>query len=588
MGGTVSICGGGGENKNKNNNRDNEKLKGKVIMKLEHARRLNRSGIVELEKLSGHPNYIARLADWAAVDRLPSDKVYVFSYRHLNGLFASTDGGNLGDRYLSGNYEWALDYLEKNEEKMKLEEGTVATTATSRALCNTTKTESHVAIGWLDILCTCHDEETLMDAFGYMGDLYLNNKVANNYMSTPKAFSEVQTRGWIYQESAFPAIDIEACGWDDEAWNDISYYRIVADLILRRGFQGLVKTKALDVMECKKQFDEIVKRGKGGSISTISALSDKETKWWSDVENYIDMICDPDGLGIVLDLHGLYKLSLLVPSELKNVTDASVIDIGTELQELTQSCYEAVVSELKSSLAIQAQPSHLGYFAVGAIKAFLSSELAVESDRNAAIFGVLKVLSNFQQEKDQEEDHQQDNDNDDTKEMNDVDSILQFIWTLAYPKGEIIASPVRVHSSSHCLAGLGTVEAMESDSSITPHIPHLRTFVPELNERTRSSDGAKLYIGKTSIRINQSSVCVSDNDDDDSSNNNNNKNSNDFEFCVEIYADKERNVRALRIIPKSYWNYNEVAERVRVLQLETTKNTATGGKNKKKMHHLFG
>jgi len=174
-------------------------LKGKVIMKLNHAKRKNRSGLVELSKLSGHPNYVSCLKDWAAVNRHADDKVHVFSYRHQGGIFAPTDG--LGDRYLSANYEWALNHLDEMMNKNGDDND---------------DNDGYGGIGWIDILCTCHDEETLMDAFGYMGELYLYNKVSNNYMTSPTAFAEVQARGWIYQESAFPSIDVR--GWNDEAW----------------------------------------------------------------------------------------------------------------------------------------------------------------------------------------------------------------------------------------------------------------------------------------------------------------------------------------------------------------------------------
>ena len=457
-------------------------------MKLEHAKRSNREAIVELRGLSGHPNYIPRLAEWAAVDRRRDDEVYVFSYRHKGGEFSSTDG--MGDRYLSANYEWALDYLDNKD---------------------------NADIGWVDILCTCHDEETLMDAFGYMGDLYLNNKVVNNYMTSPTTFAEVQTRGWIYQESAFPAIDVEGSGWNDEAWSDISHYRVVADLILRRGFQGLVKTQALDVKDIKNKFNKIVEKEKAKPKK-----NERQREWWENVERYIDMICDPVGLGIALDLYGLHELADKVD------TDVGIAPVVvTQLQELTQSCYNAVVAELKSSLRIQATSSLLGYFAVGAIKGFLSSELAMESDRDAAVFGVLRVLSNYV-------DLDQSNLSEEVSEDEDaVDSILKYIWTLAYPKGEIIASPVR--SASHCLAGLGSVEAIEGDS-ITPHIPHLSTFVPHLPV-DKNENGAKLFIGTT--RLYQDQEC-----------------------SVEIYADENKAVLAIRIIPKSYWNYDEVVARV--------------------------
>ena len=112
-------------------------------MKLEDAKRLNRTGLVELSKLSGHPNYIDKLEKMVAVDRYKQDLVHVFSYRHKGGIFARTNG--LNERYLSANFEWALDYLEA-----------------------VGKDKGIVAIGWLDILCTCHDEETLNDAFLYM------------------------------------------------------------------------------------------------------------------------------------------------------------------------------------------------------------------------------------------------------------------------------------------------------------------------------------------------------------------------------------------------------------------------------------
>jgi len=70
---------------------------------------------VELSKLSGHPNYVSCLKDWAAVNRHADDKVHVFSYRHQGGVFAPTDG--LGDRYLSANYEWALNHLDEMMNK---------------------------------------------------------------------------------------------------------------------------------------------------------------------------------------------------------------------------------------------------------------------------------------------------------------------------------------------------------------------------------------------------------------------------------------------------------------------------------------
>jgi len=468
MGGTVSRC-----CISKVGKESDDHLKGKVMMKLDNATHLEREGMVELSKLSGHPNYIPELANWAAVDRRKDDEVYVFSYRHQGGKFATTS--ELGDRYVSANYAWALDYL------------------------NCKELEGKVAIGWVDILCTCHDEETLMDAFGYMGELYLNNKVVNNYMSTPKDFAEVQTRGWIYQESAFPSIDIQ--GWNDHAWADIGHYRIVADLILRRGFQGHVKTKSLDLKSCKDDLNKIVSEGR-------LEKNEINMAWWSKVDNYIDMICDPEGLGIVIDLYGLYKLA-------KEGNDESSIDPGivSELQAFAERCYKKIVNTVKESLSQQASPSMLGFFAVGAIKAFLSSELSVESDRHAAVFGVVKELSNYK------------------NEGNEGETILQFIWTLAYSKGEIIASPVR--ASSNFLAGLGTVEAAEG-ASIVPHIPHLSNFVPELER----SPEAKLWIGIT--KPYQAKM----------------------EFSVEIFADEFEKVQAIRFIPKTYWNYEEVCSRI--------------------------
>ncbi|GFH52414.1 predicted protein [Chaetoceros tenuissimus] len=201
---------------------ENNYLKGKVMMKLHDALRLKREGIIKLENLADHPNYIEQLDDWAAVDRRATDQVYVFSYRHENGVFSDTQ--SLGKRYMSANYKWALDFMEQKYDEMK------------------DKKAETVPIAWLDILCTCHDNETLQDAFGYMGSLYLNNIVVNNYMKSPETFIQVQSRGWIYQESAFPAIELQE--WDDDAWNDMVYYRVVADLILRRGYQAIIKRKA--------------------------------------------------------------------------------------------------------------------------------------------------------------------------------------------------------------------------------------------------------------------------------------------------------------------------------------------------------
>lgn len=228
------------------------------------------------------------------------------------------------------------------------------------------------------------------------------------------------------------------------------------------------------------------------------------------------MICDPEGLGIVLDLHGLHKLGV----------EAEDQKIGMELQAFTNQCYAKIVTELKLCLDQQAGPSLLGYFAVGAIKAFLSSELAMETDRNSAVFGVLKELSQYNR-RDEYNENEINNDSD--------TSILKFIWRLAYPKGEIIASPVR--SGSGFLAGLGSVEAIEGDS-ITPHIPHLSTFVPELNHGKKS--GAKLYVG---------TKCTYEG-------------SEEMEFSIEVLADAAMDVRAIRIIPKSYWNYDEVVARL--------------------------
>ena len=448
-------------------------LKGKVMMKLEHAKELKREGMVELSKLSGHANYISELANWAAVDRRKDDLVYVFSYRHIGGKFEPTS--DLGDRYLSSNYSWALDYLNGKEK------------------------EGKIAIGWLDILCTCHDEETLIDAFGYMGDLYLNNKVVNNYMTTPSAFAGVQTRGWIYQESAFPSIDVQ--GWNDRAWEDITHYRVVADLILRRGYQGDVKTKALDLQACRDDLISIVNEGR-------IMKNEENQAWWGKVDNYIDMICDPEGLGIVLDLYGLYMLA-------QEGTEAGFVDlkISSELQTYTEKCYGKVVNTLKNSLNQQASPSMLGYFAVGAIKAFLSSELSVESDRDAAIFGVLRELSSHK------------------NSGNEGENILHFIWSLAYPKGEIIAATVR--ANSYNLAGLGSIEAVEGES-IAPHIPHLKNFV---SDEDRNPE-AKLWIGITKPF------------------------NSEMEFSVEIFSDEKMKVKAIRFIPKTYWNYNEVLSRV--------------------------
>ena len=471
-----------------------ESLNGKVMMKLKHAKRLKRKGLVELSKLSGHPNYTPELSQWAAVDRMKEEKhgeIYVFSYRHQDGIFGATDG--LGDRYMSANYKWALEYLNEKEEQ---------------------NDNNQIAIGWLDILCTCHNGETLMEAFGYMGELYLNNKVVNNYMKTPADFAAVQSRGWIYQESAFPSIDVTE--WDDDKWGDISHYRIVADLILRRGYQGLIKNKALDVKSCRDELNQIVESGKSKLKSTKSG-NHVEQKWWSDVENYIDMICDPDGLGIVLDLYGLNNLALEAGLSSNKSSFNIDAEVGKDLQDFVQKSYNKIVAELKKSLSQQATSSLLGYFAVGAIKAFLSSELSVETDRNDAVFGVLKVIDNWPE----------------SLEAKKNSDILHCIWALAYPKGEIIASPVR--TSSHFLAGLKAIEAIEGES-ITPHIPHLRNFVHDLKEE----DNAKLYLG-----------LVKQNEDE-------------REFSVEIFADKEMRVRAIRIVPKSYWNYGDVVNRMPV------------------------
>merc|ERR1712125_256283 len=114
---------------------------------------------------------------------------------------------------------------------------------------------------------------------------------------------------------------------------------------------------------------------------------------------------------------------------------------------------------------------------------------------------------------------------DDLIEKKDSD-ILHCIWTLAYKTGEILASVVR--SKDQCLGGLKKVSVMEGES-VTPHIPHLSKFVPpEIKEET------KLYVG-----------CLS-------------KSDSDMEFCIELCVDSNDDVRAIRVIPKNYWNYNEV------------------------------
>lgn len=261
--------------------------------------------------------------------------------------------------------------------------------------------------------------------------------------------------------------------------------------------------------------NQIVESGSSKSKSTRQSSNDEEQTWWNDIGNCIDMICDPDGLGIVLDLHGLNNLALKVNPSSNESSFNIDAEVGKDLQEFVKKSYSKIVAELKKSLSQQATSSLLGYFAVGALKAFLSSELAVETDRNDAVFGVLREIDDWPES---------------LKSKKNSD-ILHCIWALAYSKGEIIASPVR--TSAHFLTGLKKIEAIEGES-ITPHIPHLRNFVHDLKEE----DDAKLYLGMVK-------------QDED-----------EREFSVEIFADNKMRVRAIRIVPKSYWNYGEVANRI--------------------------
>lgn len=168
----------------------------------------------------------------------------------------------------------------------------------------------------------------------------------------------------------------------------MAYYRVVADLILRCGYQAIIKKKALDIDSLSIQMESSITTGKGG----MKQHTPTSNEWWEKVENYKDMICQTDSFGIVLDLHGIIELL----NEAEAQADLGISsDAITDLRSIIQECYEKIVSTLKMSLSSKATSTLLKYFAVSAIKAFLSSELSVESDRQDAIFGVLKAMDGW-------------------------------------------------------------------------------------------------------------------------------------------------------------------------------------------------
>jgi hypothetical protein len=143
---------------------------------------------VSLDCLKGHCNYDEILSEFLLVpaqELNPQQPFFSSSYQHAKATVDLCDDGK--SYYLSQNYVWFLK---------KLQPGMFA---------------------WVDVLCIAPAGHTLQQAFGYMGDLYRQSVVIADYLQHPMHWVAAETRGWIYQESAFTALS--HISMDKEAWS---------------------------------------------------------------------------------------------------------------------------------------------------------------------------------------------------------------------------------------------------------------------------------------------------------------------------------------------------------------------------------
>lgn len=248
-------------------------------------------------------------------------------------------------------------------------------------------------IGWVDFMSNICVGLPSSVTVSYMGMLYARFDVCPEYLLDPSKIGEAMTRGWIFQESAFGALDrymvtniATALSKVDQAKQcqeeTTTYFYIcmkISELMDRRGY-GVEFAKAFQEEEKDDEQVELKKR-----ISPWTEWFPPYTKWEETLQKFGDHAqkCYDDALAMEVNPDYSFCLQHVVYNAANMTREDLTSWLCNHLNEVATGDLMTV-------------ESFFDRYCLSLVQAYLGSQLTDESDRDVAVTSVaIEVLSSI-------------------------------------------------------------------------------------------------------------------------------------------------------------------------------------------------
>ena len=369
------------------------------------------------EFLSHHPN---GSRTWSAFVLLQltdlqlerqSDRVRVSSYRWRDVRGVGPDGTAY---QIPGNCGWFLEYLQQ-----------------------------HKLLGWVDWVANMGANVPITETLGYMGALYARHVVTGEWLFGLHTLESALSRGWIVQEQSFGPLDPIGVKHMLKELRDlglrwlkrrvqtatlVKFCNIVAQLLVRRGYKH--GTGSLPPQLERRNYlfyQNHYPHGQDGytRAGCVTLVASRRHVWE-------DPGCD--------DIRTLMRE---MDARSYNMPSMNLLDVVT-IPASDDKTFSLCIRELEGWLCVPSCARVTDFdtftakFHEGTIRAYLQSELTVESDRQMAITSVARSITSIN-----------------LNQKLDACQFIAIMWMAlmkklrSYPRGSFFAVP-------HVAAGLAT------------------------------------------------------------------------------------------------------------------------------------